>query len=223
MATPLVAPLTPVKSNDVAKTSKDQGHKAVIEATKDGSCPMPLTSKANSHVQSRLPDVVEISSNTLHGHDLGGVMGQYPDDSDSEGEEKLVAETPTHSERKRIQDALFKSYVSTRAAQATKEEVQAILKDANEETLSVRGLIARQDSSVIITDPREYQLELFEKAKKQNIIAVLDTGSGKTLIAVLLLRYILDQELEDRAIGIKRRMSFFLLSEPCQNPHTFGY
>lgn len=119
--------------------------------------------------------------------------------------------------------------VSTRAAQTTKEEVQAVLKNANEETLSVRGLIAKQDSSVIITDPREYQLELFEKAKKQNIIAVLDTGmylvehlqapcidisigSGKTLIAVLLLRHILDQELEDRAMGNKRRMSFFLLS-----------
>jgi endoribonuclease Dicer len=119
--------------------------------------------------------------------------------------------------------------VSTRAAQTTKEEVQAVLKHANEETLSTRGLIAKQDSSVIITDPREYQLELFEKAKKQNVIAVLDTGmclvghlqapcidistgSGKTLIAVLLLRHVLDQELEDRAMGKKRRMSFFLLS-----------
>jgi hypothetical protein len=36
-------------------------------------------------------------------------------------------------------------------------------------------------------DPREYQLELLEKAKRENIIAVLDTGSGKTLIAVLLI------------------------------------
>lgn len=66
--------------------------------------------------------------------------------------------------------------MSTRAAQTTKEEVQAVSENANEETLSVRGLIAKQDSSVIITDPREYQLELFEKAKEQNIIAVLDTG-----------------------------------------------
>lgn len=119
--------------------------------------------------------------------------------------------------------------VSTRAAQTTKEEVQAVLENTDEETLSVRSLVAKQDSSVIITDPREYQLELFEKAKKQNIIAVLDTGmypvenlqaphtdqsagSGKTLIAVLLLRHIIDQELENRAMGKKRRMSFFLLS-----------
>jgi len=33
----------------------------------------------------------------------------------------------------------------------------------------------------IIDDPREYQMELFEKAKKENIIAVLDTGQHTTL------------------------------------------
>ncbi len=36
--------------------------------------------------------------------------------------------------------------------------------------------MSKQESNVIITDPREYQIELFEKAKNQNIIAVLDTG-----------------------------------------------
>ena len=66
--------------------------------------------------------------------------------------------------------------MSKRAEQTTKEELQVTLESANDETLSVRSLIAKQDSNVIITDPREYQLELFEKAKKQNIIAVLDTG-----------------------------------------------
>lgn len=54
--------------------------------------------------------------------------------------------------------------------------MQAIVENANEENLSIRSLMAKQESNVIITDPREYQLELFEKAKKQNIIAVLDTG-----------------------------------------------
>lgn len=109
MATPLVAPLTPVNSKAVGKMETGQGHKAVMEATKDEPCPMPLTFKANSDVQSPLPDVAGISSNTLRGESLEEVVGQYPDDSDSEEEEKLVAKTPTHSERKRIQDALFKS------------------------------------------------------------------------------------------------------------------
>lgn len=51
-----------------------------------------------------------------------------------------------------------------------------MVENANEENLSIRSLMAKQESNVIITDPREYQLELFEKAKGQNIIAVLDTG-----------------------------------------------
>lgn len=63
-----------------------------------------------------------------------------------------------------------------RAAKITNEEVQAIVENANEENLSIRSLMAKQESNIIISDPREYQLELFEKAKKQNIIAVLDTG-----------------------------------------------
>ena len=124
---------------------------------------------------------------------------------------------------------IVRNRLSKRAAKITNEEIQAVVENANEENLSIRSLMAKSESNVIITDPREYQLELFEKAKKQNIIAVLDTGqygvqpfsvptanpvigSGKTLIAVLLLKHIIDQELEDRAMGKKRRISFFLVS-----------
>ncbi|XP_077537077.1 endoribonuclease Dicer-S-like isoform X2 [Haemaphysalis longicornis] len=36
--------------------------------------------------------------------------------------------------------------------------------------------------------PREYQVELFEAARKENIIVCLGTGTGKTFIAVMLIR-----------------------------------
>ncbi|XLT31699.1 hypothetical protein HN873_062991 [Arachis hypogaea] len=53
-------------------------------------------------------------------------------------------------------------------------------------------------------DPRGYQLEVFEVAKKRNTIAVLDTGAGKTLIAVLLMKNI------GQAIRSRLALLFFI-------------
>jgi ERCC4-related helicase len=39
-------------------------------------------------------------------------------------------------------------------------------------------------------DSRNYQIELLEKAKTDNIIAFLDTGSGKTFISVMLIKHL---------------------------------
>jgi hypothetical protein len=97
------------------------------------------------------------------------------------------------------------------------------------EALPIKSLLATYEP--IIGQARDYQLELFEAAKKENIIAVLDTGmcssdyelvfviyhilgSGKTLIACLLIRHILDKELEDREAGKRSRVSVFLVSIP---------
>jgi endoribonuclease Dicer len=50
------------------------------------------------------------------------------------------------------------------------------------------NLLAKQDFASVIHDPREYQLELFERAKERNIIAVLDTGTSLILYANPLFR-----------------------------------
>lgn len=38
-------------------------------------------------------------------------------------------------------------------------------------------------------EPRAYQLEVANRAIEGNVIAVSDTGSGKTLISVILLKH----------------------------------
>ncbi|PPQ65094.1 hypothetical protein CVT24_003055 [Panaeolus cyanescens] len=42
--------------------------------------------------------------------------------------------------------------------------------------------------------PRKYQEEIFLRAQKDNIIAALNTGSGKTLISLLLIKWIAGQD-----------------------------
>lgn len=46
--------------------------------------------------------------------------------------------------------------------------------------------------------PRKYQEEIFRRAQDHNIIAALDTGSGKTLISILLIKWIV---LQPSAVG----------------------
>lgn len=54
--------------------------------------------------------------------------------------------------------------------------MKSSLKSVPDAQLSTACLIAKQDFAATITDPREYQIELFERAKANNTIAVLDTG-----------------------------------------------
>jgi endoribonuclease Dicer len=52
-------------------------------------------------------------------------------------------------------------------------------------------IVGRTDDSLL---PRRYQEEIFQKAQESNIIAALDTGSGKTFISSLLIRWVTSRE-----------------------------
>lgn len=135
-------------------------------------------------------------------------LSSEQDDSDHDS-----ASTPAvtlSSEKRRIRRAHFTSWKIQDAAREIENDTKRENKTVADEEQSIRQLLA-SESPPIIADPREYQIELFERAKHQNTIAVLDTGSGKTLIAVLLLRHTIDQELERRHQGNPRRIAFFLV------------
>lgn len=138
---------------------------------------------------------------------------------DEESTEESDRDTAVHpytesnlriSDRKRQMNAAFDDFASKQAQTFAKEDDKN-LQDMDDSRLTARGLMAKMETENIINNPREYQMELFDRAKKENIIAVLPTGSGKTLIAVLLLQHIIDKELEDRKAGQPRRISFFLV------------
>lgn len=77
---------------------------------------------------------------------------------------------------------------------ANKERIELNL-DLNDEELEE---LERENMQAAMLAPREYQYELFQKAVKENVITVLDTGSGKTLISVMLIKHMVALEREAR-------------------------
>ncbi|KAK3110193.1 Dicer-like protein 1, partial [Teratosphaeriaceae sp. CCFEE 6253] len=126
--------------------------------------------------------------------------------SDDEASHPPASSTELHRAQKAIFEAWVTSEVGLKALEP-KTKQQKLL-EADDEELSIDNLLSKQSER--ITNPRQYQLELFERAKQENCIAVLDTGTGKTMIAVMLLRWTIDQELERRANGAAPKISFFL-------------
>ncbi|KAL2159933.1 hypothetical protein VTH06DRAFT_2066 [Thermothelomyces fergusii] len=114
------------------------------------------------------------------------------------------------SARKRADHAAFEVWIEEHQRDLSKKLPHKFVTD-NDRTCN--SLIRNLENRRIITSPRDYQLELFELAKTRNTIAVLDTGSGKTLIAALLLRWTIQNELESRSKGLPKRVAFFLVDK----------
>ncbi|KAF3189375.1 Dicer-like protein 1 [Orbilia oligospora] len=136
--------------------------------------------------------------------------GHEPDiDSDSEEDpDDAVIVTQTKRIAKAKQKQTFEEWFSKKAYDI---ETNPKKLPQDNELVSIKDLLSNT-AKAIITDPREYQLELFERAKMDNTIAVLDTGSGKTLIATLLIRWMLELELEERKSGRSPKVCVFLVN-----------
>lgn len=138
--------------------------------------------------------------------------GSEDGDSDIDADAPRAHGPKTTSEKRRAQNNVLKAFAANISAYVTQQEVEeTATKSTNEEQLSIQDILAKQETTVRITNPRDYQTELFQRAKCGNIIAVLDTGSGKTHIATLLLKHVLDEELDNRAKGGVPKTAFFLV------------
>src|ERR1700761_5173049 len=110
------------------------------------------------------------------------------------------------------------SQLSRSAEQTDLEFNKAVLREyilshkSDGEDIRLAQQATKEESNKIIDQAREYQQELFERAKEENIIAVLDTGSGKTLIAALLIRHYLQEEIVARSQDKPAKIIFFLVN-----------
>ncbi|KAG5926849.1 hypothetical protein E4U42_002900 [Claviceps africana] len=143
------------------------------------------------------------------------MSGSESDTDDVDGVETYrqiyAADTQPREKPPNAEDIAFQDWVANQ-----KHETPPNPNDPGEADEKSSALVVvdiPEKSKSIINSPRQYQLDLFERAKESNTIIVLETGSGKTLIAVLLLRHILDDELQRRADGKPNKAAFFLVDK----------
>ncbi|KAG0332354.1 Dicer-like protein 1 [Podila horticola] len=60
--------------------------------------------------------------------------------------------------------------------------------------------------------PRSYQIKMFERAIGENTIAVMDTGTGKTLVAAMLVKEMMRRELQKTRTMSQRKLNFFVVN-----------
>jgi hypothetical protein len=154
---------------------------ASMESTADSLTEAKVTLTANpvsTHASPLLPS--QSKTNDPKGDDVKEITP--PDsDTDEEDDQYMLVENeirkPKVTERSRLNAAVFQKWLDNHQNEMTKPNAQRHPGDLDSHSIS--QLLGEFSNKKIITSPREYQIELFEKAKEKNIIVVLDTGTRR--------------------------------------------
>lgn len=107
-------------------------------------------------------------------HSLNSDSGSDSEDDNASLTGSAVAMQPPGATRKVLDNLQFSQFLRDHQENIYTSFPGSTIRDQDK---SMHVLAQEAESEKIISSPREYQTELFERAKEKNIIAVLDTGA----------------------------------------------
>lgn len=173
----MATPTDPILPSSLATALATRTTDAVIADLKRHATNAPVISingrlQSRSSGQSDLSELDELSLQVRANVDVDDDEGGEEEGNEDEGVK--VSKPRKITEKKRRLNAIADSYIQERNHKMMKEANE--VRPEDEANQSARWLVNQSEDRQIISSPREYQVELFEKAKEKNIIAVLDTG-----------------------------------------------
>lgn len=107
------------------------------------------------------------------------------DDVDQSNEASCAPKAPVAKKRK--QNLAFEDWLQKNQREITTASQEDL--DRHIDKISVARLVQVGIDHKIIASPREYQVDLYERAKQENTIVVLDTGVNPCTMQTLLFRW----------------------------------
>ena len=104
---------------------------------------------------------------------------------------KSIISFEMEKDRKTYEIKIFKTKLDTLSNRSFKILVENIQNEISKNEIKTKKVF----TDLITQKPKDYQLELLEKAKQRNTIIFLETGMGKTYIGIMLIKEIFGEPL----------------------------